>query len=324
MLLQVTQAAVSGGVFLGGWETTALTALAVSFGIIGLAYAIAIGFGYRELEEWAKAEMYEISISGLIIGTLIAFLNILSTISTNLAGGDPFALAHNALDMIILETTSIWFTLFSTNFFISALSTLKFSFFIPIPILPPPLPTIVTIRFGSYVTPWSGLEAVVTGIDTVFNVVSAMLAVSLAEQVLLDFFKYTMLKYFLPLGVLMRTFPITRVAGGTIIAIAIGAYIIYPLAVIYSWNVYQQYKAVVPASPGGSPGDILSFALSVTFQAVSWDLNSIITPITILMRNFVIISALFIIVVIITLSSIRSLAGALGGDPDLFGLARLV
>ncbi|MEM3555924.1 MAG: hypothetical protein QXF56_04370 [Candidatus Micrarchaeia archaeon] len=320
-ILQITQAQLSGGIFLGGWETTALTALAVSFGIIGLAYAVAIGFHYRELEEWAKTEMYEIFISGVIVGVLILLVNILFGISINLAGGNPFEVAHNALDMMLLETMSIWLSIFLANFLISAISTLMFSFFIPIPILPPPLPTIVTIRFGSFVSPWAGLGPVTTGINTVFNVISAMLAVLLAEQVLLDFFRYTMLKYFLPLGVLMRTFPTTRVAGGTIIAIAIGAYIIYPLAIIYSWNVYLGYRAVTAP---GDPGNVFDFAGNATFGAVSWDITSIINLITALMQNFVIISALFVIVVIITLSSIRSLAGALGGDPDLFGLARLV
>lgn len=319
MLALITAAEVSGGAFLGGWETTALTALAVSFSIIGFAFAVAIGFHYRELEEWAKTEMYEIFISGLVVVTLIAFVNILSGISTNLAGGDPFTIAHNALDMIILETTSIFLTLFLTNFMISAMSTLMFSFFIPI-LITPATPA-VTIRFGSFVSPWAGLSAMVMGVDTVFNLVSAMLAALLVEQVLLDFFRFTMLKYFLPLGVLMRTFPLTRVAGATIIAIAIGAYIVYPLAVIYTWNVYNQYKAT---STPGSPGDPLSFAAGATFQAITWNVNNVINPITSLMRNFVIVLVLFLIVIIITLSSIRSLAGALGGDPDLFGLARLV
>jgi len=319
-LFQITQAEVSGGIFLGGWETTALTALAVSFGIIGLAYAIAIGFHYRELEEWAKTEMYEIFISGVIVGTLIMFVNILFGISINLAGGNPFDIAHNALDMMILETMSIWLSLFWTNALISAVSTLMFSFFIPIPIAVGPV-LILLIRIGSYVQPWAGLSAVVTGINTVFNVLSIMLAVLLAEQVLLDFFRYTMLKYFLPLGVLMRAFPITRVAGGTIIAIAIGAYIIYPLAIIYSSEVYKQYRAVTAP---GEPVNPLTFIFGAAFRAIFWDINSIINPLIALMQNFVIISALFIIVVIITLSSIRSLAGALGGDPDLFGLARLV
>jgi len=320
-MLTIPPAELSGGVFLGGWETTAITAVMVSFGIIGLAFAVAIGFRYRELEEWAKTELYEIFISGLIVGVLVAFVNILFGISINLAGGNPFDIAHNALDMMTLETTSIYLALFLTNISIGAISTLMFSFFIPIPILPPPLPTIVTIRFGSFVSPWAGLSAVLMGVNTMFNLLSGMIAVLLVQQVLLDFFRAAMLKYFLPLGVLMRTFPITRVAGGTIIAIAIGAYIIYPLTVIYGWNVYNQYKAT--ATPG-SIGDPMTFAIGVTFQAVLWNMDNVVNPIASLMQNFVIIAVLFLISVIITFSSIRSLAGVLGGDPDLFGLARLV
>jgi len=77
MLLSITMSQISGGIFLGGWETTAITALMVSLGLIAIAFAIGIGFHYRELEEWAKNELYEVFISGLIVGTLILMINIL-------------------------------------------------------------------------------------------------------------------------------------------------------------------------------------------------------------------------------------------------------
>jgi hypothetical protein len=318
MLLSITMSQMSGGIFLGGWETTALTALLVSFGIIGLAFAVAIGFGYKQLEEWAKNEMYEIFVSGLIVGTLILLINIIFGISINLAGGDPLELAHSYVSSMIVETNGLFLTLLYYNMFIGALSTLKFSFFIPIPILPPPFPTIVVIRIGSFVAPWTGLGALMMGVDTIFNVLGAMLAALLVEQVLLNFFKLVILKYFLPLGVLMRTFPITRVAGGTLIAIAVGAYIVYPLALIYSWNVYNQFKEVTTP---GNPGDPLSHLF---FSALSWNIVDTVNTLAPILKNFVIIGITFALSAIITLSSIRSLAGALGGDPDLFGLARLI
>jgi hypothetical protein len=158
----------------------------------------------------------------------------------------------------------------------------------------------------------------VAGIDTLFNLLTAIMAVILSEEVLLDFFRVVMFKYFLPLGVLMRTFSITRVAGSTIIAVAIGAYIIYPLAIIYSTQLYNSFKAVaVPGQPGNPLGNIV-------VGPVSEDIRGPMETISSMMQNFVIISACFLITVIITLSSIRSLAGVLGGDPDLFGLARLI
>jgi len=321
MLLSIALSDISGGIFLGGWETAALTALLVSFGIIGLAFAIGIGFHYRELEEWAKNEMYEIFISGLIVGTLILMLNIIFGISINLAGGNPLDLARSYVGSMIVETNSLFITLLEYNIFIGALSTLKFSFFIPIPILPPPFPTIVVIRIGSFVAPWTGLSALMMGVNTIFNVLGAMLAALLVEQVLLDFFKLIILKYFLPLGVLMRTFPITRVAGGTLIAIAIGAYIVYPLALIYSWNVYNQFKETTTS---GNPGDPLSFLFFSGIAAAQFNIVATVKLIAPILKNFVIIGITFALSAIITFSSIRSLAGALGGDPDLFGLARLI
>ena len=316
MLLSITMSQISGGIFLGGWETTAITALMVSLGLIAIAFAIGIGFHYRELEEWAKNELYEVFISGLIVGTLILMINIIFGISINLAGGNPLDLAFIDVTSMIIETLSLFVTLLEYNIFIGALSTLKFSFFIPIPILP--LATVVVIRLGSFVAPWTGLGALMTGIDTVFNLLGAMLAALLVEQVLLNFFKLIALKYFLPLGVLMRTFPITRVAGSTLIAIAIGAYIVYPLALIYSWNVYNQFKEVTTS---GNPGNPLS---NLNFAAINWNIVDTVHTLAPILKNFVIIGITFALSAIITLSSIRSLAGALGGDPDLFGLVRLI
>ncbi|MCX6776157.1 MAG: hypothetical protein NT130_04905 [Candidatus Micrarchaeota archaeon] len=316
MLLQIALSDISGGIFLGGWETAALTALLVSFGIIALAFAIGIGFGYRELEEWAKNEMYEIFISGLIVGTLIGLINIIFAMSINLAGGNPLEIASSNVSSMILETNGLFLTLLQYNLYLGALSTLKFSFFVPIPIIPPVV--FLVIRIGSFVSPWAGLGALMSGVDSVFNVLGAMIAALLVEQVLLSFIKLVILKYFLPLGILMRTFSITRVAGGTLIAIAIGAYIIYPLAVIYSWNVYSQFKAVsTPGNPGDPAGHMI-------LENIKWDIKDTINTLTPILKNFVIIGITFFLSIIITFSSIRSLAGALGGDPDLFGLARLI
>lgn len=312
MLLQTNPTDVSGGAFLGGWEVAAIAAVLLSCGIIGIGFAIGIGFNYKELEEWAKREMYEVIVSAIMVGILITFITVLFGISTNLAGGNPLDVAHNCLNLMLYDTAGIFLSIFLYNMFIGAVSTLMIGFFIPITI-----PEVLTIRIGSYVSPMAGFAAMSVGIETIFNLLSVMVAVILTEEVLLDFFRAVMLKYFLPLGILMRTFPLTRVAGSTIIAVAIGAYIIYPLAIIYSTQLYNSFKAVAVAGQPGNPW-------SVAFGPILGDITSPIQAIGAMMRNFAIVSACFLVTVIITLSSIRSLAGVLGGDPDLFGLARLI
>lgn len=47
--------------------------------------------------------------------------------------------------------------------------------------------------------------------------------------VFLDYISKTMLTIFLPLGLLLRAFPISRGVGGLLVAIAIGAYFIFPV-----------------------------------------------------------------------------------------------
>jgi hypothetical protein len=313
VVLTILQVDLSGGTFLGGWVSAALVALLVSFGIIAIAFAIGIGFDYKELEEWAKKEMYEIFISGLIVGILVAFVSVLFSISTSLAGGDPFEVAHSNLSQMLYDTAGVYLSLFLYNMYVAAVSTLTIGFFIPIII-----PEVLVIRIGSMITPEAGFSAITTGLDTMFNLLSAMIGLLLVQQVLLDFFKVVMFKYFLPLGVLMRSFSFTRVAGATIIAVAVCAYIIYPLALIYSYGLYSSFKAVVvvgqPSNPMGN----------LVVGPILWDITGPIQALGSMMRNFVIVSVCFLVTAVITLSSVSSLAGALGGDPELFGLARLV
>lgn len=53
---------------------------------------------------------------------------------------------------------------------------------------------------------------------------------SYVQKHLLLFVQQTMLTLFLPLGILLRTFPFTRGAGNMFIALAIGFYVVYPTA----------------------------------------------------------------------------------------------
>jgi len=321
--------------FLTGWEIAAAVALFISLLIISLGFALAIGFKLKELEEWTKEEFYEVATSGIIILILVGAVDLLNYISNILAGGEPFALAATYTDAATLDLSLIFAIVFGYNYAITTLSTVNLALFFPIPIpTDPALTTWFLIRSGSFWTVFAGLSAISSGMFNVIFLVATSLVVIITQKVLLDFFRATMFKVFLPFGIMLRTFPITRQAGGTIIALAIGAYIVYPLILVMNNSIYSVYH---PQTPSAYAADINSFVGQIfnIFAKIAtgfatgdffgkWSVNDVISILTPLIDNFVIISFLFVVDIIILITFITGFSDALGGDEQVFGLSRLI
>ena len=328
------QSCPSGG-FLSGWEFAALVALFVSLLIISFGFALAIGFRLKELEEWTKEELYEVFTSGLIIAVLALAVLFLNDLTSIMAGGDPFALATSYIDIAMADLSLIFATIFGYYYTVTTLSTLQLALFFPIAI-----PTDISfttwflIRSGSFWTIYAGLSAFSSGLFNIIYLVAMSLILISTQRVLLDFFHATMFKIVLPFGILLRTFPITREAGGSIIAIAIGAYLVYPLLLVMNGSIYSAYHPTNPyaftADIGSFIGQIFNIMGKIVFGFVfgdffgRWSVQEVIDILTPLIDNFVIISFLFVTDIIILITFITGFSDALGGDEEVLGLSRLI
>jgi len=119
------------------------------------------------------------------------------------------------------------FTIFSTIIYILS----SFTIYIPI------IPGVTLIKFTISIGP--ALKPIV---DMIFQS-SNMLAVIVIEWTtmgaILCMIKTWWLSFILPLGVLFRSLSITKDAGNTLIALAIGMYFLYPLLLTINYDIYE-------------------------------------------------------------------------------------
>jgi len=77
--------------------------------------------------------------------------------------------------------------------------------------------------------------------------------ITMHAQSLLLSLSQQFLVFLLPLGAIMRTFRPTRSAGGALIAIAVGFYIVYPLTVLVDYSMIRDRALMDSIPPGSNP-----------------------------------------------------------------------
>ena len=234
----------------------------VSFLIVAVAYMIAIGFDLPELKSWAKAEFYQALASAVLVGGFLSLTWIMldegmaKIIGQNI---DPFKMAYSYFSNLTSQLT----TLYDINYYIcaplEALASITvysnvgaelplFSYILkPLVIEPLHLANYYIVQFLVLIGMWRGV---------------------------LQFFQTSAFATFLPLGVVLRIFPITRGAGGLLIAIAIGFFIVFPTMFAFITMMTEEENSLAEQlqSDKKEPGIGLNLA---EFNACDQDLESI-------------------------------------------------
>jgi len=149
-----------------------------------------------------------------------------------------------------------------------------------------------------------------------------------AQQYILSLARNLSFTFFIPFGLLLRCFKITRGAGGALIAIGFGFYTAYPLVIVATESLLhgsnpattvQPFPGVPACDPSEtdvdvSKGDVVNFATSLS------DFGLIEERVYILLIRVVFASILNLI---ITLGFIRAFAHIIGSEIDVSSLARI-
>ncbi|MBI4399217.1 hypothetical protein HY570_00570, partial [Candidatus Micrarchaeota archaeon] len=224
------------------WVPIGLVAIVISFLLVGIAYMIAELVKMPELNAWAKNELYESIISTFFLGSVLAVMILLNvfiaavSLSTEDASGPlgvpvvegghkilppHFEVAEAYLKEVDTRILDTYISLIIADQYIDALGTLTVS--------APVDPFAVGLRVNVGLTPAAGLAMISNTLITVSDTLAIMDVVLIAQSTLLKFIEETMFSIFLPLGIVLRAFPITRRLGSTLIALAITLYVVYPL-----------------------------------------------------------------------------------------------
>ncbi len=212
--------------------------LMLSVIVTAFAWMISEFAQLAELKAWARTEAYEMFITALIVGGVVGLAMLIETMANALIGGGAgsvtfFTYAELYLETMFTRLLNAYTTMLGFEVIIGLLSTLGIGIMFP-----------ETVLWGVSVgvTPLAGLQMVSNAQILLIDTIGMALASVVAQQALLEFIKGTMLKFFLPLGLVFRAFPISRKLGSTVIAISIVAYFVFPMTLILNSYMLSSYE----------------------------------------------------------------------------------
>ncbi|MGC8567908.1 MAG: hypothetical protein ACP5RP_01405 [Candidatus Micrarchaeia archaeon] len=202
----------------------AFIAFSAMFMVAALAYALGYAFHIDRLTRFAKTEIGEILVTIIIVGIFIGF-----DVTTNLSTpSDFFALAKGAVstntyitDCTDLLTGSInlipdLMAIFVARNFIFGSTITSFRL------------SIIINLFGASFMPFSGF-GILAGPFFVLSEVTAVMITLMAGMVIVLEIIYYVFPVFFFLGVILRSIPWTRAAGGAFLGLFIAFYLALPL-----------------------------------------------------------------------------------------------
>ncbi|MCP4646942.1 MAG: hypothetical protein GY852_04295 [bacterium] len=219
--------------FIPDWQIILILAIGASASILALLYVFHHLVNNDAGKATVKLEIFELFTTVFIALVVIAILNasciipvgsvLLFPQASNL---DPAILNLNAFDAaaFILEE-------FSTN--LATAATVLHWIYIPFDFTTSMTLTQRPLGMGTEYQPTAGLGAVMKPVFiNSLQMISVGFIMVRAQLLMLDFVTFAMLKYYLPLGILMRAFAPTRRIGGTLIGLTLGLVLIYPYLII--------------------------------------------------------------------------------------------
>ena len=209
------------------WQTLCGIALLASISIIVFMYLVNRFFQNSEGAGWAKLELYETFVTVVIFFALI----IITGLACNVRASWLFPTASQFGDLNIYELAVQYLEEFTSN--MKTIMTALYGFYVAIDHLSSMQLSGRPFGFGTTVVPTGGLASTVKpGMNNAFNMLSIGFIINTVQIFLMNFISYGFLKYYLPIGLFLRSFTPTRRIGGTIIGIALGFLFVYPFLII--------------------------------------------------------------------------------------------
>lgn len=207
------------------WQTTAALALVTSAALLAVLYMIGTGFDINELKIMVKEEFFQLIAAGLLVVVLLGTDGILNAISTNPAFmvGDAVSLqesASNSIDNALTNVTTLLNAISASDKSISiqGSKTAQCS----------------TFGMGYSVSGCGGFSMLSTPLSMAGGITGFAIGELSAMKRLLAISETFALPFLLPLGIILRTFRLTRGAGGLLIALAISLHILLPMGFVFN------------------------------------------------------------------------------------------
>ncbi len=261
------------GSIVGSWQLYAIMIMVLMVGVVALAYAIATAFSLPDLKAWADVELGEIFASALILIFLIAIITFIDVAVRGLVApafpdaceGSSFCAASIAeayLDSYVEAADSLYKDIMVKNIEKAREATrgetigaqdLIYGY--------------LTVRFRAHPEEM----VIVEMYDQLLQNTGAIIAALVGQGFVLKFLTLRLAPLAVFLGIILRSFFLTRKLGGLLLAFGLGFLIVYPLMYALAWftldaTIYGGQKAQAgPVSP--CPEVCMPFSKVVEYTA---------------------------------------------------------
>jgi hypothetical protein len=200
----------------------ALAGTVVSFSIILSGILIGLGktLNSKKLEHFGTEELIQSVINAALVGAYTAILAAATEISKSIVTGsvcntgDAIENLQCIYSGLSVDIFALLTKVISLNQIVSYYQTL-------------------TLDFAAFsIQPMAGLSSITSILTGQVLTLQALLTFAQLQVQLLGFFAPQLLTFFLPVGLIFRSFFSTRKLGGFLIALSIGAYLFYPAFIL--------------------------------------------------------------------------------------------
>lgn len=326
------------------WQGLIATGVLIIFLVSALAYMLATVANHPGVRMWAVNQMYE-GIATLVLA--IFFIGLISWVCgldarifgsevtcvpsplpsdiTDVTAGscNAFDVASYYLQGFRNKIVTGFTSLFSLNMVLAGLASFSY--------------TAGTAGIQTQLSFGHGLTQVSQQMGMGLSAVAMAMLLVMAQIMLLKISEY-LFGYLMVAGLILRSFGATRGFGGSLIAIALGFYLIYPLAIVLLYGLILGYvnndvNALLGVAQGagrtyGNWWELfknISMAFEDLWAAISGGFlapfNAIVSFIATLAVGTLLIPFIIFIIVI---SFVKGLSAALGEEVDVSNLTRLI
>ena len=241
--------------------------------IVALIYMVSYAMGLPALMNFVKSEIAEIALTGIIIAIFIGAFTAASAATTTVhVAGVSIGQQTFVDDCTYLSDASL--NLFLPYLYINliqlaidTIESLKIS--------------ITPSYFGFETSPLNGLNLFDSVLGILENITGAFIVLILITIATLGFV-YGFFPIFLYAGIILRTLPWTRAAGGAFLGLFVGFYIVFPLLLHVMLAGYAGTMTSPPA-PNANAGSIQSIVQGVVSNGSAGGsaiMNNLVTFIT--------------------------------------------
>lgn len=256
-----------------------ILAITISVLIAGIALGAGVAMQSRKLRRFGMEELSQSILNAAILGSLAAIVIVIDSLAASVAHpasecGLPGALGAAQCNFQLLQ--SELFSIASGSSQAAYIAGFLSS---------------ITLDLGSLeLSQFSGLSQSVVALGEISAHSYSLSSAAWANVLLLSFASDAAMAAFLPLGLLLRSFFITRRIGGAIMALAISAYVFYPLSTLVGfspalWSSLSGANAAmadfssryssIPATDLSTPNSLSSLVSDLSKGDVAGDISAL-------------------------------------------------